>query len=555
MMNSFLKSEPQQLCFAPIDLKRADMYIRDGFGNSGSTPTTPNIEPIGESIISISNMNTKVPVGATVKFGSDETEYTVTATVDGGGTNEQQKIQIDDAVSGGTFKLTYNGEDTTTIAYNAAAGVVEDALEALSTIGVGNVTVSGASPEWTVTFQGTFAATDVMLITGDGTNLTGGDLTDVDVTETTTGNPAVNEVQTLTITGTPTGGTFQLGFGGDTTGNIDWDATAAEVELALEALDSIPQGEATCAGGPFPVTLEDNSLTGGTSPTLTPSETTPGEAPVNEVQTVHINSSVTGGTFTLTYASQTTAAIPYSASTADVKAALEALSNISTGDITCTGGPGPVKDWVVEFGGTLAATDVSLMTGTGTSLTGGSTTAVTIWEYVKGVTNTGTSQITVSPVLVEATTVGGSVTFGGQILEIKIGEGNLTFTENTPHEYILDRGRLDTVRLADEEPMDVSFEFTWEFLSAVSGSGTPTIKEALKQTGEASDWVSTSDDPCEPYCTNIEVHYDPGCGGANTEKIELKEFRPNTLEHNLRDAQVSSTGQCNVTGAVETRGA
>jgi hypothetical protein len=573
-MNNFLRSEPQLTCFAPIDLKQADLYIRDGFDNDTSTPTTGAVEPIGESIIAISNMDTVVPIGATVKFGSDDTEYTVSAKVDGGGTNEQQVIQIDDATSGGTFKLQFSGEDTGTIAYGANAATVQSALEALSTIGVGKVTVSGASPEWTVTFVSTFASTDVDLITGDGTSLTGGDLTDVDVTETTTGVAAVNEVQTLTVTGTPAGGDTVISYGGDSTGDIPYDAEAADVELALEAMDSIPQGEATCGGGPWPgsaitvtfsgslagqdVTMLTNvdSFTGGTAPVLTITETTPGVEAVDEVQTVHINSSVTGGTFTLTYAGQTTSpGIAPDATAAQVKAALESLSNIDPGDLTVTGGAGPKKDWIVEFGGTLAATDVAAMTGTGTSLTGGSSTTVSTWESVKGVTATGSSQITVSPGLVLATTVGGSVTFNGRKLEIKIGEGNLTFTENTPHDYILDRGLLDTVRLADQEPMDVSFEFTWEFLSAVSASGTPTIKEALKNTGEASDWESSSDDACEPYCVDIEVNYDPGCGGDNTELIVLQQFRTDSLDHNLRDSQVSATGKCNVTGAVETRGA
>jgi hypothetical protein len=257
----------------------------------------------------------------------------------------------------------------------------------------------------------------------------------------------------------------------------------------------------------------------------------------------------------LTYSGQTTSpGIAPDATAAQVKTALEALSNITPGDLTVTGGPGPKKDWIVEFGGSLEATDVAAMTGTGVGLSGGSTTTVSTWESVKGVTATGSSQITVSPVLAVATTVSGSVTFNGRKLEIKIGEGNVTFTENTPHEYILDRGRLDTVRLADEEPMDVSFEFTWEFLSAVSSSGTPTIKEALKQLGEASDWETTSADPCEPYCVDIEINYDPGCGGDNTELIVLQQFRTNSLDHNLRDAQVSASGQCNVTGSVDTRG-
>src|SRR5262249_43924598 len=50
-----------------------------------------------------------------------------------------------------------------------------------------------------------------------------------------------NEVQTVGLTGTPTGGFFQLtyrplGGGAVTTGNIPWNATAAQVQAALTAL-------------------------------------------------------------------------------------------------------------------------------------------------------------------------------------------------------------------------------------------------------------------------------------------------------------------------------
>jgi len=244
-----------------------------------------------------------------------------------------------------------------------------------------------------------------------------------------------------------------------------------------------------------------------------------------------------------------TAPLLYNATAAAVKAALEALATIDS--VTVEDGPGPATDWVVTYDVTGVQDPI---TGTGTNLTGGNVKAVVITETTKGITATGTTLITVSPALVAATTIGGSVTFGGRNLEIKVGEGNLNYTENDPREYLKNRGLLDTVRNADEEPMDVSFDFTWEFLSAVGGSANPTIKEALKQRGEASTWVSTSDDLCEPYCVDIEVHYDPACGGANTELIELKEFRHETLEHNLRDAQISCTGKCNKTEAVETRG-
>jgi hypothetical protein len=98
---------------------------------------------------------------------------------------------------------------------------------------------------------------------------------------------------------------------------------------------------------------------------------------VNEKQSVTITGSPTGGTFTLTYSGQTTAAIAYNANAAAVQSALEALSNIGVGDVTVTGGALPGTAVVVEFTGALAGTNVSQMTAS-SSLTGGSSPAVTI---------------------------------------------------------------------------------------------------------------------------------------------------------------------------------
>ena len=63
----------------------------------------------------------------------------------------------------------------------------------------------------------------------------------------------------------------------------------------------------------------------------------PSTSAVAEVQTLTPTSVATAGTFTLTYDGQTTAAINYDASTAQIQTALEALSNVNTGDITVGG--------------------------------------------------------------------------------------------------------------------------------------------------------------------------------------------------------------------------
>lgn len=103
-----------------------------------------------------------------------------------------------------------------------------------------------------------------------------------------------NEVQTITITGAPTGGSFSLTFGGQTTAAIAYNATAATVQTALQGLSSIGAGNATVsgsAGGPYTVTFVSalaatnvaqivavGTFTGGTSPAITVVTTTGGAA-------------------------------------------------------------------------------------------------------------------------------------------------------------------------------------------------------------------------------------------------------------------------------------
>ena len=100
-----------------------------------------------------------------------------------------------------------------------------------------------------------------------------------------------------------------------------------------------------------------------------------------EVQTVTITGSPTGGTFTLSFRSQTTAAIAYNASATAVRTALEALSSIGTGRVSVTGGPGPGTPWVVTFDHVEG--DLPLMTAT-SSLTGGTTPAVAVTQTTPG---------------------------------------------------------------------------------------------------------------------------------------------------------------------------
>jgi len=94
--------------------------------------------------------------------------------------------------------------------------------------------------------------------------------------------------------------------------------------------------------------------------------------PVDEVQEIRVDA--TSGTFSLTFSGDTTGALAFNSSETAVRLALEALTSLSPGDVTVSGGPGDsgaTKPYVVTFVGTLAGTNVSAIVGNNISLAGG----------------------------------------------------------------------------------------------------------------------------------------------------------------------------------------
>ncbi len=185
--------------------------------------------------------------------------------------NEQQLVWLGNATAG-TFTLSFGGQTTSALAFNATPATVLAALQSLSSIG-NNVTVSNptlanfsantALPDaagiYLVTFTGSLAGRNVNQMT-----LGLGSLT---VPATTAGNPSTNFAEVMTIqdgagtnngnnvqfisTGGATGGTFTLSFNGQTTSPaISATATPAQVQSALAALTYIGSGNVSVSAGP-----------------------------------------------------------------------------------------------------------------------------------------------------------------------------------------------------------------------------------------------------------------------------------------------------------------
>jgi hypothetical protein len=92
---------------------------------------------------------------------------------------------------------------------------------------------------------------------------------------------STNAGYSIVKSGTVTGGTFTLTIGTSTTSPIDYNANAATVQAAIEALTPVGTGNVVCTGGPLPstavvatfindlaqtaitMTIDDTAITGG----------------------------------------------------------------------------------------------------------------------------------------------------------------------------------------------------------------------------------------------------------------------------------------------------
>lgn len=188
-----------------------------------------------------------------------------------------------------------------------------------------------------------------------------------------------------------------------------------------------------------------------------------------------------------------------------------------------------------------------------TFLMTGDTTVYTVSAHTE--TSGTTTSVTFSPGLVVATTNNEVITFGPHMLVVHIATGNLTWDENREIQYLLDRGLIDTVREGDQVPMNVTLDFRWDFITAATSTDPPQPEDVLKNINNASDWVTSSPDPCEPFCIDIELEYDPPCSGIKREIMELKMFRWEQLSHDPKAGLISCKGKCNQRYATVTRAA
>jgi hypothetical protein len=110
----------------------------------------------------------------------------------------------------------------------------------------------------------------------------------------------------------------------------------------------------------------------------------PAVAVVDSVYTVFTTGTPTGGTFTLTFDGQTTGTIAHNASSATIITALNALSNIDSGDFVGAGGALPTAVTLTAGNVYDAAGPLPNLTANYGAITGGTNSTVQVNRSTKG---------------------------------------------------------------------------------------------------------------------------------------------------------------------------
>lgn len=325
----------------------------------------------------------------------------------------------------------------------------------------------------------------------------------------------VNEIQTITIGGTPTGGTYYLEFNGSRTTDLAHDADIATIQAALLKLSSIGKddsgnnnilvGAGDLPGTPVTVTFQ-NDLGARRVPLMTSFSSELTSAATNEVQT--LTQGATGGTFNLKVIVdgevETTAPIAWNANGAAVELAVEALSIVPSGEATGANSATNLSDGTVTitFSGSLGSHDISMMAVDSSGLTGG-TKLLVVTETTKGInTDVRVSRSTRGK-------TGRTVTGAFEIASVSTTTINLATAPNAENVTGLKYRIARTIKVYDPEnnkmyplfqdwlkgsvPTNCTTIAAWRNrLVCVEASNPQNFK--MSRQGNTSDWDYSADD-------------------------------------------------------------
>ena len=125
-------------------------------------------------------------------------------------------------------------------------------------------------------------------------------------------------------------------------------------------------------------------------------------------------------------------------------------------------------------------------------------------------------------------------------IAVEIGEGNLTYSEKRPLEYVTNGNAISEVREADEEALDLKIDITWKRVA--------DDFEALIDKIDNHSGTQTSSDAveCRPYAVDVVLTYPDACIVPTAKDINFDDFRYEQLDYDIKAGTISMSGKCNI---------
>lgn len=329
------------LCSNPIYLDEASCLLNGGTWQDGQVTVTGSYNTGFQ--ISFDGLNAN----------QDQPELTLIDS----GANEVQCFDFDFIPTSGTWQITFDGQTTALLPFNASIALIKIELENLSNVAVGEVTLTGninPSKHIQVTFVNGLGLQDQPQMTIFSNTLIAG-LTVTITPSTITGGVApiigTSETQYISFSNIPTTGDFSLTYEFVTTSLLNQTTTASSLQAALEALLSIGVGNVSVTGSfasgftvnfinalslsnRSNISLASNSLARAQNVSATVTSTQEGGGGFNEIQKIDFNYQPNLGSWQLKSdgSEYATPVLPFNISAASLQTYLESLSYSTTGD-------------------------------------------------------------------------------------------------------------------------------------------------------------------------------------------------------------------------------
>jgi len=325
-------------------------------------------------------------IAVAIQDGITEVQ-TVTTSGDDYIVPEVQAVMLIDnsanaAPTGGAVSVSFGGESTAAIPFDSSESVIQAHLESLGGINMISVQIAnstgvgasggglGSGISWMITFLDPIGNVEQLQIASVSL-------------EPTISSDAF--VDTIVEGAAAIDGSFMLQFGaadGTTTDNLASDATAEEVQVALDNLATIgPRGSIvhrTRVGNGFRWTVTFANRVGN----LPALAALPEVHEIQQIQTLGGNPTPLGGTFRLQFLGELTPSISFDASAAQVAAAVESLSTSGRVEVSRAG---PFLNgqfaWTMTFRGVSG--DLPLIVADTTGMTG-SSASISVTEVQAG---------------------------------------------------------------------------------------------------------------------------------------------------------------------------